>query len=1138
MSKQGPRDPEATWTVASGKGVLEPGMLLAERYRILEVVGRGGMGMVYRAFDEQLSIDVAIKVLLPERATDAAMVERFRHELLLARQVSHPNVVRIHDIGHDGGTFFLSMDYFPGRSLFEILERDGRFSPERAATIGEQLAAALAAAHEQGVIHRDLKPANILLDAQDRPAITDFGVARSLSSSGLTMVGRIIGTPDYFSPEQARGQPVDHRSDLYALGLVLFEMLAGQPAFPGASFEEVLAQRISGRPRRLGQLGVAVPPRLRAVIERCLEHDPARRFTSAREVGNALAASRRPTRRRFGLLQLRRAAVAVLPPVLLLLGVGVWRAFDPGAEPVALPAQSVAVLPLRDETGRGDLAWAGSGLAEMLARDLAESPSLKVADSLRVFRTLSDLRLPPGPLPEQSARQVGELLDVEQLVVGRLLTAGPVVEVEGQLVRLAPSGVQGERFEIHAARGDFNELARRLGEVVRQRLAVPAATLAPPPLTSSPTALEAYSQGIQHLSQGATLDAVEDLEAALAQDPTMIAAWVRLADAYRRQGRGDEAREAIRRAVMELPPDGGRLAYEARARQAWLAGDLDRARHTLVDMGRRYPQDVETQLALGEAYGDQGAYREAVEILESVVVLEPHHPLAWFLLGKFAILSGQPGEAASSHLVRALVLNNRLGNEQGRADVINALGIAFQDLGELDEAAARFQEAVAIRRRIGDQRGVASTLTNLAYLEMRRGNDDGALRSLQEGLEIHRALGNPQGMAEIHNILGTLEEERGRYAKALEMYRRALQLRTGLGDKRALAESLNNVGFSYYLLGQYDHAGVYWEQALTRYRENENPEGVVIGLQSLGLLAIARGNWRGALEAFLEALEISRQLPSEFGQAVSLGNLGRIAQVQGRYRASLDSYDQALSILQPLGDPRGLSEVALQRSSALLELGRVDEADRALDEVEGWQHETGNAAQQAELARLQGLVALARGDQGPASRRLERARELTRSGDHPVGAGRVELSLSSLDLARGNTAAAVTRLRRLRQQAQLLGDVPLQLQVASLLAEAELAAGDPEAAAAAAQQGLQLALDHGPVAASLALHQCLARALEAQGDPDTAARETAAAQRDLGRQAEGLGDDERRALDEQAPLCRTGAEVSSALMAATAGPER
>src|SRR5215212_10725206 len=252
------------------------------RYRIIRRIGSGGMADVYEAEDTQLGRRIALKLLYSRFAEDAEFVERFRREASSAAGLNHPNVVQVFDRGQWDGTYYIAMELLEGRNLKQIVREHGALEPALAVDIVLQILKAERFAHRRGVVHRDIKPHNVIVDEEGRAKVTDFGIARA-GASDMTETGSIMGTAQYLSPEQAQGQPVDERSDLYSIGVVLYELLTGHVPFDGESPVTIALKHVAEEPVPPSQLNPAVAPALDAVVLRALEKDPAERFADADE---------------------------------------------------------------------------------------------------------------------------------------------------------------------------------------------------------------------------------------------------------------------------------------------------------------------------------------------------------------------------------------------------------------------------------------------------------------------------------------------------------------------------------------------------------------------------------------------------------------------------------------------------------------------------------------------------------------------------------------------------------------------------------------------------------------------------------------------------------------------------------------
>jgi serine/threonine protein kinase len=308
-----PAEKPSTGTVTLGLPAqkLTLGSLFAGRYQIIEELGKGGMGKLYRTLDLKLQEEVALKIIKPEIASDKETIERFSNELKLARRISHKNVGRMYELMEDGTTHYITMEYIAGQDLNGLIRQSGRLTVETAVSIARQVGEGLAEAHRLGVIHRDLKPNNILIDRDGRAKILDFGIARSVRAPAITAEGLIVGTLGYMSPEQVEGREIDARSDIFAFGCVLYEMLTGKSAFGRETTAQTIAAVLHEDPPRVSEFGVGIPEELQKILNRCLEKDPERRFRTMNEVVSLLTGLEKSALRQD--LDSKEASVAVLP---------------------------------------------------------------------------------------------------------------------------------------------------------------------------------------------------------------------------------------------------------------------------------------------------------------------------------------------------------------------------------------------------------------------------------------------------------------------------------------------------------------------------------------------------------------------------------------------------------------------------------------------------------------------------------------------------------------------------------------------------------------------------------------------------------------------------------------------------------
>lgn len=1081
--------PDQTSTYIDSIQKLKPGTTLASRYKIVRLIGSGGMGRVYLAHDDELGIDVALKVIRRDLLDSQSTIDRFKNELLIARKVSHRNVVRIHDIGQADGEKYLTMSYIPGKSLKEVLKESGPLSPQKAEEVALQLCEAIAVAHEEGVIHRDLKPANILLEENGRVFVTDFGIARSLEFSGGTETGHIVGTPAYLSPEQARGEHVDARSDVYSLGLILYEMAAGELPFDNQSVNRFRNSGPGDLESKLKKNQPEIPTYYADIIKRCLNPNPEMRYPNARPVLEDLQskkAKRTP-------LKISRAATLAGILILLIVGVIAFRQFlynpsrtspaKPQEESQVVPiARAMAVLPFSNRTGNDEMKWIESALADLLTTDLSQDSAFRIVSSERIHQTLQDLKYSAQTLDDNTALKLAELLDAELMVQGSIAQAGTLLRADVKVTDVShPGSVMyfkstGQKPE--DVFGMTENLARQIREQLQsggtQNSKTPQASVLPV------AALKFFHQGNDQFRQGNFSDAVPLYESAAKEAPSFARAYLQLSFAYEKMGQPQRSVEALEQSMQEESQD-EKTNLMIRARHSLLSGDLDKAVETYSVLTQKDPDDSETLFQLATTYEEKGDLKNASAALTKVVALDPNHPQAYFHLGKDTVLMGDAEKGINQYLLKALAVQTQLNNEYGKADVLNAIGVAYERLGRYEDAIRHYNDSIAIKERIGNKKGEAKSLTNVAKIHLYQGKYDEATKILNRTSQIYAKLQDPAGESDVLNLFGVMNEDQGKFDEALQYYKKAMQIRKQIGNDRLTAQSYDNVGQIYYLKGQHDDAEVYWKQALSLRKQIGEESGVILSLQNMGFLQLDQGKLDQSLKSFLDALDQSRKIKYENAIAVSLGNLGTIYQYQGRYGAAIDSYKEAIEILKNLKDKKGVAEYSRLLGSVFLETNNLLAAEPELKNSLQLAKEIQSFEMQTDTETLFARLYMMKEDIEQAQRHVEEALKIAEEHHYENGSLKAGI-VNGLILARSNQPESITILQRAVKMAGMFRNVWLSLESRCAFAHSLLKNGDAAGAIDTAQSALVSAEHTASLPYQYRLHSILGSAFQLKGE--------------------------------------------------------
>lgn len=921
-------------------GELVPGTVLGGRYEILQLLGRGGMGAVYKARDRELDRTVALKLIRPDLARNPEMVRRFKQELILARQVTHKNVIRIFDLGQADGIKFITMDFVEGHDLRALLKEKGKFPPSEAARIMLQICRALEAAHGEHVIHRDLKPQNIMLDGKGRVYVMDFGIARSVHVPGMTQTGALIGTPEYMSPEQARGENLDQRSDIFSLGVIFYEILTGTKPYPSDIPLATLWKRMQEPVTPPLKIEPSLPDTLNDIVVKALQIEPENRFATAREMAHGLeiwlgpsadsSAIFLPAPRTTRYWKWASAGLGIL----LVIAVVAFRLRGPGKPPPAHAPVSVLVADFANTTGDSIF---DETLEPPLSVALEDASFISSFNRSQAKKIAAQLQPGASSLEETAARLVGVREGISFIVAGLIERRGSGYKVRSRTLEAATGKILLEVDETandkKGVLGVVDKIAaktrRALGDTTPESAQVSAAGTF---TTSSLEAAHAYALAQDLQWGGRWEEAIPLYEQAVQFDPNLGRAYAGLASTSANMGRRKDVEKYYQLALTHIDRMSDREKYRTRGGYYLANREPRKAIAEYAALVRQFPSDgaAFSNLAIAYLYLrdmpkalEEG--RHAVQLLPQALMQLNNLALYAMYAGDFATASEQAQKVIAQNassvsaygtLAMAQTGLGHLGEAEQtykKMESISARGAQMATMGRGDlllyqgrtkETIALLQQgAVSASEKI-DESALAALLILLAQAKLSAGKTSDAAGDAKS------ALGHDSGGV-IQFSVGRIYVETGQVAAAQTL---ATQLASHLEP--------DDQAYSKILQGEISLKHSDARRAIELFEEAQQVADTWIGHLDLGRAYIERGAYteadseleeclkrRGEASAiFLDDVPTFRELPPVYYY------LGR-AQEGLRSPAAVESYKSFLAIKEK-GDEVGLVKDAERRVKA------------------------------------------------------------------------------------------------------------------------------------------------------------------------------------------------------------------------------
>jgi serine/threonine protein kinase/tetratricopeptide (TPR) repeat protein len=894
---------------SSGFGALtlHAGTVVGNRYQIIQLLGEGGMGAVYKARDVELDRVIALKVIRRELASNPEILQRFKQELILARQVTDRNVIRIFDLGDADGIKFITMEYVEGKSLYQILRQQGKVTVTEALEIMKQMLSGLEAAHREGVIHRDLKPGNIMRDTQGRIVVMDFGLARSVEGDGMTRTGTMMGTMEYMSPEQAQAKELDARSDIFTVGLICYELLTGKMPYHADSSVASLLRRMQERAAPPSDWDATIPAPVSELVSKCLERDPAVRWQNAREIldrideiqgrrpmsvmssmmaptstlmppVSTVAAptsapplpSRQPPRSKKRIVA---GALAIAAMAAVAAAAGWFLRSRPGTAQTHKPV----TLLLADFRNRTSDSVFDNTLEPTVTLQLEGAPFISVFNRAQARATLGELKPGTTQLDEANARLVAVREGVDLVVSGEVTTQGSGYKIvskvsnalTGKTIATQDSESADKNSILRAVAALADQMRTALGDTASESAKLAEAETF---TTGSLEATHEYAEAQEARYAGKPEEAIKGFRRAVELDANFGSAYGNLGALYWNQGNQADAINYYKLAMQHIDRMTDREKYRTRGGYYLAVSDGDKAVEEFNALVKQYPADTMGLSALAHAYYLRHDMARAVEVSSRAVEIYPKNVVYRTNAALYALFAAD--YATSEREAQAVLQINPVYE-----DAFTILALCETAKGNFDKAGEHWRKIESLS---GD--GASSASGGLADLALYRSDPAQAISALQKGIDGDVVAKATDAAAKKYVMLAEAQLMQGKKPGALQSVKKAVSM--------SKANVLFAAARAYLMAGDAAAAEALGAELSKQLQAEPQSFGKLIE----GDIQLGRGHARQAIQLFQESVRLEDSWLARFDLARAYVEAGAFTEASTELETCLKRRGEATDI--------------------------------------------------------------------------------------------------------------------------------------------------------------------------------------------------------------------------------------------------